>query len=205
MVRNTEKVFTAINKDGKEILIFRKDRDTYINLNSETNEIIPKENIDLTSLSLISNSIDLRKYMLKYCIKRKYKKDREKLIETKKNLIGLKVVVDNYQNWYTGSGIFNKVKHHRWEEIPKDYDLYAFVNKKEISYNTMLDVYNNLNKEEFLGFSKNDEPEQLYKMPNFKNGKQYIITENNLFDLTKESYLSKKTINEIGYKLRKNL
>ena len=63
----------------------------------------------------------------------------------------------------------------------------------------------NLNKEQFLGFSKNDEPEQLYKMSNFKNGKEYIITENNLFDLTKESYLSKKTINEIGYKLRKNL
>ena len=40
-------------------------------------------------------------------------------------------------------------------------------------------------------------------MPNFKNGKEYIITENNLFDLTKESYLNKKTINEIGYKLRK--
>ncbi|MBQ3021024.1 MAG: hypothetical protein IJD92_02215 [Bacilli bacterium] len=204
---NTERVFTAFNKEGKEILLYVKDKDTYIDLLSNNNEIYNKDNIDLTSLKPISNSLDLRKYMLRYSIKNKYKKDREKLIETNNYLLGLKVIVSDYQKWYTGDNIFEMEKHHRWQENPKEYDLYRFIKKEEISFDTTLNIYKNLSKEDFFGYEENNEPEKLYHMDNFGNGKEYIITKSNydLSKMTKKAYLDKKTINEIGYKLRKKI
>ena len=200
---NTDKVFIAFSKEGKELLLFRKDNSSFIDLIMEVE--YPKDKIDLTSLSPIHNSIDLRKYMLKSSIKNKYKKDREKLLSTKNYLIGLKVVVANYENWYSGRGIYNLVKHYRWEVAPSNYDMFRFVDKTKIHYDTTLDIYKDFNNEELLGFKENEEPEKLYHMPDFKNGKEYVIIKDDLFGLTQEGYLDKKTINEMGYKLRKNL
>ena len=81
---NTEKVFRAFNKEDKEILLYRKDSDTYIDLMSKNNEIYPKDNIDLSSLLLLSKTVKLLKYMPEELIKKIYTKDREKLIDTKK-------------------------------------------------------------------------------------------------------------------------
>lgn len=72
---NTEKVFTAFNKDGEEILLYRKDNDTYYDLNSKDNVIYDKENIDLKTLVHASKSVDLKRHMLASTIKRKYKKE----------------------------------------------------------------------------------------------------------------------------------
>ena len=198
---NTEKVFTAFNKDGKELLLFRTSNNIFIDLIKDKE--YPKEKIDLTTLSIITNSIDLRKYMLKKCIINKYKKDREKLLNTKKILIGYKVSVTDYKNWYTGKGIYNMIKHHKWEEKFQYYDLYKYLDEKKVSFDTILNIYCDLNNDRFLGYSKDNEPDKIYEIPDFKNGTEYVITIESLFNEVQETYLNKKTINEMAYKLRK--
>ena len=101
---NTEKVFTAFSKEGEEILLFRKDNDTYIDLNSDSNEIYDKEQIDLKTLVHASRSLNLRRHMIASTIKRKYKKDREKLIETKNILFGIVYTIRNLKETKTDSG-----------------------------------------------------------------------------------------------------
>ena len=51
---NTNKVFTAFNENGKEILLYRKDNNTYIELNGIEDKIYPKEYIDLETLRYLS-------------------------------------------------------------------------------------------------------------------------------------------------------
>ena len=86
-----------------------------------------------------------------------------------------------------------------------NYDMFRFVDKTKIHYDTTLDIYKDFNNEELLRFKENEEPEKLYHMPDFKNGKEYVIIKDDLFRLTQKGYLDKKIINEMGYKLRKNL
>jgi len=92
---NTEKVFTAFSKKGEEILLYRKDNDTYIDLNSDNNEAYNKDDIDLTTLTSASKSLSLRRHMLESSIKRKYKKDREKIVYTENILLGTEYIVKN--------------------------------------------------------------------------------------------------------------
>lgn len=202
---NTDKVFIAYTKDGKELFLYKKDKNTFINLLSENEEIIPIEEIDLSFLSLAYNLLDLKKHMLKYFIKRKYIKDREQELNTKDYLISLKVRVTNYRTWCTGTNMFNLKKHHYWELNHIKYDIYNYIDKEEVSFDTVVNVYKNLNNEKFYGYKNDNEPEKMYHIPNFENGKEYIIIEENLYNATNRAYLDKKTINEVAYKLRKTL
>lgn len=91
-----DKVFVAFDKKtkkDKERLLYKQDKNTYLDLFS--NETIKSNdiNIEIIIPFLINNKIN--KHTLKFILKNKYKKDREKLIETKKVLLGIgKTIID---------------------------------------------------------------------------------------------------------------
>ena len=58
---NTDKVFTAFDSESKELLLYRENRDTYIDLNKK--EIVKKDDLDLESLRFISETIKVLKYI----------------------------------------------------------------------------------------------------------------------------------------------
>lgn len=200
---NTDKVFIAYSKEGEELFLYKKDKNNFINLLSENEEVIPIDEIDLSSMTLASNLLDLKKHMLKYSIKRKYIKDREQELSTKDYLIGLKVGVTNYRTWCTGTNMFNLIKHHHWELNHIKYDIYNYVDNEEVSFDTVVSVYKNLNNENFYGYKSDNEPQKMYHIPGFENGKEYVIIEDSLFNAIKEAFLDKKTVSEMAYSLRK--
>jgi len=85
---NTEKTFIGFNKDGKGILVYRKDDNTYINLLSKDNSVYPICDIDLISLIPYSKLIKAFKYKSKNSIIRKYNKNIEKRINRNKIKLG---------------------------------------------------------------------------------------------------------------------
>ena len=172
---------------------------------SENEDVFPIDKIDLSSLSLASTSLELKKHMLKCTLKRKYKKDREKLLETKEFLLGLKMMIKNYEEWYTGNNIYDMLTHHKWEEEEVGYDLYTLIDRRKTGFDTTFDVYKNINDNVFYGYKSTNKQVRKNLIPGFENGIEYIITSKNLNNMTNEAYLDKKTINEIAYKLRKNL
>lgn len=209
---DTEKVFRAFNKDGKEIVLYRKDKDTYIDLNS--NNIYPKENIDLKTLLLLSKTLYLCRHMTELSIRKKYKKDREKLIETKKVLIGMKVKITELQKEEIDSGVryynipvFPEINYN-WNLIPQHFSLYI-PEKPLIIKDRYYDKYTfNLLKDlskfdNYLGFYEG-ENKNICKNPNFKNGMEYVIFNGyTLEDIIKESYIEKKLVYEYANETRK--
>ena len=206
---NTEKVFTAFNKDGEEILIFRKDNDIYIDLNSENNEIIPKEEIDLETIMPANKSLNLRKHMLESSIKRKYKKDREKLVETKNILFGIEYTISNIEEIKTESGFYYYGiplydYHYEWENTESNLNLYTFSKKiKEEGY--IFNVYKNLyDKEEYILFK--DNCKHISALSEFNNGMKFAYTDTNertLNGVLKESIMTKKKVYEYANEVRK--
>lgn len=216
---NTEKVFRAFNKEGEEIVLYRENKDIYIDLNSDTNSIYPKEDIDLDTLLLLSKTIDLWRHMTTSSIQKKYKKDREKLVETKKVLIGLKVKISKLQSEkidsgvrYYGIPVFQETQY-KWEGIPQHYSLY--MPDKPLIIKNRYDRYDDKYKfnilkdlsefDNYVAFYEN-ERENIHKIPNFKNGMEYVVFNNStLEDLIKETYVEKKLVYEYANQARKEI
>lgn len=85
---NTEKTFIGFNKNGKEILIYKKDENTYINLLSKDNSEYPVDDIDLVSLKPYSKVMKTFKHKTQKGIVKKYEHDRFKILDTGKIKIG---------------------------------------------------------------------------------------------------------------------
>jgi len=206
---NTEKVFTAFSKKGEEILLYRKDNDTYIDLNSDNNEAYNKDDIDLTTLTSASKSLSLRRHMLESSIKRKYKKDREKIVYTENILLGTEYIVKNLNVTKTDSG-------YRLYGIPcYDYhydfineksgnlSLFEFKRKEEIN-DYIFDIYINLfNKKEYILFKNSIK--NLCKLPSFREGMKYIYNNGiSLEDAIGEKVIEKKKVYEYANDTRKS-
>ena len=96
------------------------------------------------------------------------------------------------------------ITHHRWEEsVEEIFDLYNHLNTSKVCYDTIIDTYRNLNNELFLGWKVDNEPENKYHIPDFKNGNEYVVIVDDLFKLIKQSCIDKKTLYQTVYKLRK--
>ena len=205
---NTDKVFTAFDKEGNELLLYRKDNDTYIDLNSDNNEIIEKDKIDLETLALARKSVDLHKHMLASSIKRKYKKDRSELVNTKEILFGIECTIENlketkiFTGWIRG-GIPINDYHYKWKENQnQNLNLYRF--KREVEINDYkFNIYINLfDKKEYLVF--NNTVKNICHLPSFGNGMKYIYANDiTLEDSIKESVIEKKKVYEYAYEARK--
>lgn len=205
---NTEKVFTAFNKEGEEILIYIKDNDTYIDLNSENNEIIPKEEIDLETIIPANKSLNLRKHMLEASVKRKYRKDREKLVETKNILFGTEYTISNIEEIKTESGFYYYGiplydYHYEWENKNPTLNLYIF-SKKITKEDYQFEVYKNLyDKEEYIFFKNNCK--HISELPTFNNGMKFAYANDYVFlkDILKKSIMTKKKVYEYANEVRK--
>jgi len=201
---NIEKVFTAFNKDGKEILIYRKDNDTYINLNSDNNEIIPKQNINLETLRYLSESLRLFKYMPKKLLKKLYNYDREKLLITKEILLGVKGTINNLKETKTESGwYYYNVPiydyHYNWKLNKEECGLYTFIKKISVG-GYEFSLYKNLvDGKTLVGYAKH-----ISSLPQFNNGMEYVnIYDQNLNEILKESVMEKKKVYELAYEAKK--
>lgn len=85
---NTEKTFIGFNKSGREILLYRKEDNTYINLLSKDNSVYPIKDIDLSSLVPYSIVMRTFKYKTRKGIVRKYVLDRNKTFNKSKIKMG---------------------------------------------------------------------------------------------------------------------
>ena len=205
---NTEKVFTAFNKEGQEILLYRKDEDIYIDLLSDKMEIYDKDKIDLRTLINANKSLNLRKHMLTALIKRKYNKDRSKLVYTENILLGTEFIVRELERTRTDSG-------YRIHGIPcydYQYDfkneksgnisLFEFKREDKINYN-VYSIYTNLfDKKEYIVFKNS--LKNLCKLPSFGEGMKYIYVNGvSLEDVINEKVIEKKKVYEYAYEARK--
>ncbi len=205
---NIEKVFTAFKKTGEEILIYRKKDNTYINLID--NKTIPNEEIDLSSLNYVENSLDLSNYLFKnipkIMIKRNYEKDRKVLMDTRKIILGMEMGVTNltkteeYINWNLTKVTTNYLP------VAKSMTLYKFDKEIEHKYDYYkyhkFDLYTNLSDyKNYLGFEYGDQA--IFKMPNLKNGALFFTKENKtLEDIENVTYLEKKKVYEKAYEIK---
>ena len=101
---NTDKVFTVFNNDEKEVLIYRENSDEYIDL--KTKEQINKEYFDIETLKQLKETLKVLKYMPESIITKVYNYDRNKLVNTKDILVGLKGTITDLKEtkiengWY---------------------------------------------------------------------------------------------------------
>ena len=98
---DTERAFIGFNTNGKEILVYKKDDDTYINLLSKDNSVYPTD--DIEALIPYSKAMRTFKYKTRKGIVRKYVLDRNKTFNKSKIKIGyicsitnLNVYIDKY-------------------------------------------------------------------------------------------------------------
>lgn len=205
---NTNKVFTAFDKDGNELLLYRKDNDNYIDLNSDNKETFPKDNIDLETLVLARKSINLHKHMLASSIKRKYNKDRSKLVNTKDILFGMEYIIKDLKTIksYTGfvrGGIPIYDFHFEWKNNKNgNLNLFEFKRVVEINgcdYNVYLNLFD---KKEYVVFTCGKK--NISQLPSFGDGMRYIYANNvTLQDAVKESVIEKKKVYEYANETRK--
>ena len=90
-----DRVFLAfLKKDGEEHLLYKKDKDLYIDLN--TKEKFKENDIDLRTLIYFKDSIYcLGDSKTKYRIKKEYKKDRQSLVDIERLcIVNIKRVSD---------------------------------------------------------------------------------------------------------------
>jgi len=199
---NTEKVFTAFNKEGEEILLFRKDNDTYIDLNSDNNEIYNKDDIDFSTLIHAKRSLNLKRHMLMSSIKRKYNKDRSKLVYTKDILFGVERTIKNIEETTVHTPL-EIIYRYNWENVDSDYfNLFEF--KRTITIDkSNFDIYTNLfDKKEYILF--NSSVKNISKLPSFGNGMKYVYSNLTFAETVNESIMEKKKVYEYANELRKH-
>ncbi|MBQ7140394.1 MAG: hypothetical protein IJO32_02700 [Bacilli bacterium] len=180
---NTEKVFIAFSKTGEELLLYKKNRYTYINLLSVNNDIYPIDNIDSKIVIPYKKAIKSFKYLSKQKILDKYTSDRYKLIDPKNIKLG--TICEAYNIKKVNVGYKCNYKY--------DYD-------SRIISNTLLLKKNNkyinvLNNKKYYA-----EDDKNIKYIIDKNNKFVSIKEDNLFSTNE--YVQKKDVMELVYKIR---
>lgn len=205
---NTDKVFTAFDKDGNELLLYRKDNDNYIDLNSDNKETFPNDNIDLETLVLARKSINLHKHMLASSIKRKYNKDRSKLVNTKDILFGMEHTIKNLKTtkketgWYRYNIPLFDYSYSWGYDTSDNFNLFEFkrvVKIDDYEYNVYINLFD---KKEYIVF--NGTVKHICNLPTFGDGMRYIYAADiTLQDAIKESVIVKKKVYEYANEARK--
>lgn len=201
---NTDKVFTGFNNENKEILVYRENNESYIDLIKK--QKINKDNIE--TLKYLKETIKVLKYMPESLIIKLYNHDRNKLIATKNILVGLKATITNLKEIKTESGwYFYGIPLHKYsyEWDKKDYEMGLYVYKDEliIDKEYKFKVYKNIYDETSnVGFS--NDTNNISRLPEFNNGMSYIMFNGTtLKDVIKEPILEKKKVYELAYEARK--
>lgn len=201
---NTDKVFTGFNNENKEILVYRENNESYIDLIKK--QKINKENIE--TLKYLKETIKVLKYMPESLIIKLYNHDRNKLMDTKNILVGLKATITNLKEIKTESGwYFYGIPLHnysyKWDK--KDYEMGLYVYEEEITIDKeyKFKVYKNIYDETFNVVFLNN-TNNISRLPEFNNGMSYIMFNGTtLKDVIKEPILEKKKVYELAYEARK--
>lgn len=85
---NTERAFIGFNTDGKEILVYKRDDGTYIDLLSKEQKIYPTSCINLATLMPYNKVMKTFKHKTRRSTIKKYKLNRSKMLDIKDIKIG---------------------------------------------------------------------------------------------------------------------
>lgn len=192
---NTNNIFICYSKTGNELLLY-KDSNKYIDLLKKS--IYPIENIDFSTMIFASNSLRLRKNMSNDGIKNKYLKDREKMVETQRFIVGCVTEVTNLEETYTGS-VFDLCRHYAWESVPKYNSLFVSsisIFQRDKSYK----IYKNiLNNKKYIFFTGEDFSKKMI----LNNGIEYVdLFSKNLQDICNKTIVDKKYVYEVANKIK---
>ena len=187
-----DSVFVAfLIKDSKEHLLYKKENDLYIDLN--TKEKFTNKDIDLNTLIYLRDALDEIRYkydenMFKNSIRKLYNNDRKKLIDISSLVIVDVKKVTNLEKIYLGN----------------DYNQYKW--QSEFLYKALLKRYTSHSYEDirvnrmYLG--------ELVNM--FHNGCLYVDDGKNSnikylrYEYPNLGSIEKKKVLELAYKLNKN-
>ena len=192
---NTKKVYTAFNKDGKEILLYRKDANTFIDLLGDDLIKYPKENIDLETLLPINKSLYVFNNMLTNSIKRKYLKDRSKIIDTESIIVGTKGTICKFNKVATDTNYrFYNIPlfdyKYSWDLERLELGLYSFYNKIQVNGHEYYLYKNLFDHKIYYMFDPKYKNMSLH--PDFGNGMEFVGNNGyTLKDVIKESFIEK--------------
>ena len=205
---NTEKVFITYNENGNEILIYKKDKNNYIDLLNVGKNYT---NIDTTLLIPFSTIKD-KKHVLKFMLKKYYNASREELLDLNNIYIGKLSRI---------SGVKNEIQteildSHYLIGGNREYFMrpaikYEF-EKQVINDNILLyklDKYfvDVINVEVYPGKSSLNVYDK-YKMMNvlfIPDSNEELIPFNNVIDNKNNGYMTRKLILEKYNKVKKDL
>lgn len=191
---NADLVFTGFDKEGNEKLVYKKS-DKYIDLIDN----IELDSLDLETLRFLKETINVSKHIPKILIKKLYIKDRKKVIDTKKILVGRICRLTNLKLFITGYGR-DAVYNYEWNNTFYEMDLYQSEGYIKKEYNNFK-VYKNLyNGNKYIGYNKN-----IPRLSDCYDGFECVhfgefIT---LKDVIKEPCITKKKLYEVANVCRK--
>ena len=188
-----EKFLVGYKKSGEEILVSMIDGNSYVDLIAK--EPINKDEIDLASLKLFDVKSNLKSSIVK-----RYKKSRNEILETDKFIVGRHCEAKNVIN---KPSIFGKsYKLCEWTRKFLSSELFICEYYLDPTF-SHLDYFmcQDLDENTFWACRLTNKNE-CYLAP-FENGYRYVLLEENtLKDLTGESFLSRKEINEYNYHIK---
>ena len=203
---NTDRVFTGFNNNEKEILLYRENSNEYIDL--VINKIVNLNDFDLETLKQLKETLPVLRYMPCTFIKKLYNYDRNKLINSKTVLLGLKGTITDLKEtkiqtgWYRYNIPIHDY-HYEWNLNNNLLGLYIYNREIIIDKEYKFKIYKNINDGKdyvgFLGKSIN-----ICQIPMFKDGMEYVVFNNyTLFDIVKEPVLEKKKVYEYAHATEK--
>lgn len=206
---NTGKVFTAFSIDNNELLLYRKDNNTFVDLLSKQNDVYPVHNIDLSTLMPASKSLRLRRNMLPSTVRKRYIRDREQLLCTLEIKLGDINKFKKAKFKYSGDNFWNMGVYCKWDvdfqytslflQIKNPYD----VRCKYIDIldgNIDLCNWHDTVTYENIGYvEKND-----LLAGEVMNGKKYVLIHDvSLKRIVDTNYISKKQVYEVANQIKK--
>ena len=203
---NTSKVFTGFDNDDNELLIYRENNDSYIDLINK--ERLNQNDFDLETLRFLRDTIKVFGYLPENFIRKVYLNDRKKLVQTDKYLLGIKGEICDLEEtksesgfYYYGVPIYDY--HYGWKLCDKELGVYTFIKKQIYEKEFEFNIYKNVNDGNFyIGF--NGKAKNISQLPVFGEGMVYVHLNNlTLKNIVKESVVEKKKVYEIANQARK--
>lgn len=203
---NTSKVFTGFDNNDNELLIYRENSDSYIDLINK--ERLNQNDFDLESLRFLRDTIKVCGYLPEELIKKIYLKDRKSLVQSDKFLLGIKGTISDLEEKKEESGFYYygvpiHDYHYEWKLCNKELGLYTFSKKVIYGRNFNYNIYKNVNDGNFyIGF--NGMAKNISQLPVFGEGMEYVcLNKKTLKNAVNEPVIEKKKVYEIANQARK--
>lgn len=204
---DASRVFTIFDKNGNEKLVFIDKDNKYIDFDGNELE---KEKLDLETLRYFSNTLKKIKCCPSFVIEDLYNKDRNKLIDADKILIGAKCVINDLKivpaNYYLGDTLMHDFCYKPSFSVAK-MGLYIIL-KENMYNNNFLKTYkyklceNILDGKKYIAFYK--KLDDIIFLDDFGKGFEFVFFDGRtLKNLNRGNVISKKEVNELAYSLRK--